>query len=201
MQDLSFPKLFRTSESARDNFLARLFGMFAEEPVRIWCRGDGSQYLDLGRPTIKKPNETRGATLDFTLQSRTTGKVFVAELKCELAFGNYGYLVLNSIAQIKRHVNDNKEAFRRFIDCSINAQSYIVSVSGRPVQIAGSILVWGSVSDEGRQAVIREYGFADVLSVEEIIRELLQNNNEEYKLFLEQRRNWCEELFRGLLDS
>lgn len=38
--------------------------------------------------------EESGHTLDFTLRNRETGKVFVAEMKCELEFKNYRYLRL-----------------------------------------------------------------------------------------------------------
>jgi hypothetical protein len=198
MEELSLKKLFRTSEPSRDNFLSRVFGMFAEEPVRIWCRSGDSQFRDLGRPKIKRPGETRGSTIDFALQSKATGKVYVAELKCELAFANYGYLVLTSVAQVNRHIYEKKEAFLRFIDCAKNPQRYVIHVGGKLVETAGSVLVWGSVSEQGRQAVMADYGFAGVLSVEEIIRDLLQKNNHEYKVFVEQRRKWCDELFSAL---
>jgi hypothetical protein len=48
-----FPMLFRSSSSARDKFLSRLFGIFSEEIVRIWCRAPDAPYEDLGRPTIR----------------------------------------------------------------------------------------------------------------------------------------------------
>ena len=203
MQEPSFLKLFKTSEPNRDNFLSRLFGMFAEEPVRIWCRCADSPYLDLGRPTIKRPGEIRGQTVDFALKSKATGEICIAELKCELAFENYGYLVLTSVAQVNRHVKERKEAFLRLIDCARNPQAYSYSIKVKnkpnPIKVAGSVLVWGSVTAEGREAVMAEYGFADVLSVEDIIRYLLQTKNLEYQEFVERRHRWCGELFGTLL--
>ncbi len=89
----SFGKFFQTTDSDRDNFLARLFGSFNEEPVRIWCRDPASPYEDLGRPTLVvagKPG--RGHTLDFTLRSRRDGLIFVAEMKCEITFENASLL-------------------------------------------------------------------------------------------------------------
>ena len=67
----SFRRFFQSADSDRDNFLARLFGSFNEEPVRIWCRDPDSPYEDLGRPTLTEAGEWgRGHTLDFALRSR-----------------------------------------------------------------------------------------------------------------------------------
>lgn len=200
---ISFVDVFKTSNSQRDNFLARLFAMFSEEPVRIWGESDDAAYEYLGRPTLKRPGESRGRTIDFALKSKGDGRVFVAELKCELAFQNYGYLVLNSVAQVQRHVKERKEAFVRFVDMARDPAAYAVSVTdrsgrSRPIDASGAILVWGSVTEEGRRAVMEEFGFTDVLSVEEIIGDLLRTENRAYLSFITERERWCSELFRAM---
>lgn len=180
---ISFVDVFKTSNAQRDNFLARVFAMFSEEPVRIWGESEEAQYEYIGRPTLKLPGESRGQTIDFAFRSKQDGRVFVAELKCELAFQNYCYLVLSSSNQVQRHVKERKEAFVRFVAMARNPKAYAVSVSdrsgrSRPVEASGAILVWGSVTDEGRRAVIEDFGFADVRSVEAIICDLLRPKTE-----------------------
>lgn len=203
---ISFVDVFKTSNTQRDNFLARVFAMFSEEPVRLWGESQDAPYEYIGRPTLKLAGESRGQTIDFALKSKQDGRVFVAELKCELAFQNYGYLVLTSVAQVQRHVNERKEAFVRFLAMARNPKAYAVSVSdrlgrARPVEASGAILVWGSMTDEGRRAVMEEFGFADVLSVEAIIGDLLRTENRAYTKFVEERERWCAELFRAMLGS
>lgn len=126
----SFASLFKSNDAARDNYLSRVFGMFSEEPIRIWSRCGDAPYLDLGRPTIRRPGVPNGSTIDFALQSRASGKIYPAELKCELAYSQYRYLSLTSSDQVRRHVKENKEAFARFIDCARNAVAYDVFVRG-----------------------------------------------------------------------
>lgn len=135
---VEFARLFKTGTPTRDNFLARVFGMFSEEPIRIWCRSETSPFIDLGRPSIRRPGETRGMAVDFALRSKVSGKVYVAELKCELALANYSYLAPTSASQVQRHLNETgKEAFRRFVDCAKNATSYQVFVEANPIEPVG----------------------------------------------------------------
>lgn len=197
-QPMCFADVFKAANSERDNFLARVFAMFSEEPIRIWGRSDDAPYEYLGRPTLKRLGEPRGSTIDFALKSKADGRIFVAELKCEIAFARYGYLVLNSVDQVQRHVNDGKEAFKRFLETACDPHAYTVSVAGRAVEPAGAILVWGSITNEGKKAVIDHFGFFDVLSVESVINELLRTNNQDFQSFVTQRRIWCDELFAAM---
>ncbi len=192
MSQITFEKVFH-SVSERDKFLSRLFGIFNEEIVRIWCRDPHSPYKDLGRPTVRLGEGKY--TLDFTLQSRQSGDIFVGELKCELEFQNYKYLTLNSPSQFAHH---DKEAFRIFLDFASNSTKYLVTTSGKRVNPIGSVLVWGSVTEDGRKSIMKEQGIYDILSLEEIIADLVKWDNHEYRLFIEERLAWCQYLFNAL---
>src|SRR6266496_4310513 len=95
--------LFRSSSSSRDKFLSRLFGIFSEDIVRIWCNDPRSPYENIGRPTIKPAVGGKGYTLDFALRREQTGAIFISEMKCELEYEGYKYLVLASPSQLKHH--------------------------------------------------------------------------------------------------
>lgn len=62
----SFERLFRSGNARADKFMSRLFGIFSEDIVRCWAKDPQCPYEDLGRPTLKRPDEKRGYTLDFT---------------------------------------------------------------------------------------------------------------------------------------
>jgi len=196
MSQISFDRIFKSTNPKQDKFLSRLFGIFSEDIVRTWCQDRRAPYQNLGRPTVRLRAERRGRTLDFTFQSRQDGRVFVGELKCELEFENYRYLTLTSSSQLDHHKG---EAFAKFRDIAKNPHKYKVTVDGKSISVAGSILVWGSVAADGRMTVIRENGFADVLSLEEIIADLLDWGNEGYRQLIEDRATWCQYLFRKLL--
>ncbi len=193
----TFQNLFHSAIPARDKFFSRLFGIFNEEIVRCWGRAPQAPYEEIGRPTIKPVGAKRGSTLDFTFRSKGDGRVYVAEMKCELEYENYRYLTLESPAQLDHHRKD-KDAFRVFLDVARSMNRYTVTVRGRPQTINGSILVWGRCSEQGRACVIAQHGLADILSLEAIISDLLIWHNQEYADLIKKYETWCRELIEGL---
>lgn len=192
---LSFEALFRSPSKARDKLLARVFGIFSEDVVRIWTGCDQAAYRNLGRPTVSGQGSTRGYTLDFALQSRHKQQTFVAELKCELEYRNYRYLRLTDVRQLEHHT---KPAFRVLLEAASDPTSVRVKISSKPVCINGAILVWGDASDEGIRHVIRDYGFADILTISSMIQDLNRWRPSAWEAFVRDRRQWTNELFDGL---
>jgi hypothetical protein len=181
--------------AARAKFLSRLFGVFSEEIILLWATDERAPYESLGRPTIKSAGDSRGHTLDFTLRERSTGRVFVAEMKCEIEYQGFRYFVLERLDQLEHHT---KPAFEALLRAAARAQDQTVYVGGKPVNTQGAILIWGSATPEGRKAVI-DSGFHDVLTVAEICRDLASWNHAGYRTLISHRREWSNELFSGLL--
>ncbi len=191
-----FESLFLTGDSRRDNIRSRLFGMFSEDIVRIWARDERAPYRDLGRPTLWSPTELGGATIDFTLERRADGRRFVAEQKAEFAFEGYRYLRLTEPQQLAHH--GTKGAFGCFLAMARTPDAYEARLNAKPVEVHGAILVWGAVSDEGRRSVMEHYGFADVLSLEEMVNDLNGWQNPEWAAKLAELRDWTSGLFDRL---
>jgi hypothetical protein len=190
-----FRKLFESDASDRDMFLARLFGIFNEEIVRIWCKAPWPQYCDLGRPRVIPPRGEKGYTLDFTLQSRQDGSIFVAEMKCWVGYQGYQYLTLRNTDQLAELEGP---AFKAFLEAARSPSRCTVSVNGSPQPICGAILIWGDVADSGRNDVKRTHKIAHVLSLKDIIDDLVSKEDQRYRRFLEERLEWCQHLFQGL---
>ena len=195
MADISFRDIFCSKRGDRDKFLSRIFGIFSEEIVRIWCTNPKSSYENLGRPVLKKTANERGLVLDFTLKSNTDGRVFIAEQKCELQYQNYKYLKLKSLSQLDHHKG---EAFTRFRDLAKNPSRYIVTANGKKVHSTGAILIWGSVDKNSVNMIKQETGIHDILSLEIIISDLLRWVDPEYQRLINEREKWCQELFTAL---
>lgn len=187
-----FEAFFRTADSTRDKYLARLLGLFSERIVHVWCACPEAPYEDLGRPTIYEPGQPRGSTIDFTLRNRASGRVYVAELKCELEYEGYRYLRLTGADQVSHHTST---AFRRFLRVAQKPSECVVRCNGKPLSVDGAVLVWGAVAPAGREAAMAEYAFADVLSVESMISDLRRWQPANWKVFLERYRRWTIELF------
>lgn len=135
----------------------------------------------------------RTHTLDFTLRHRESGRIFVAELKCELEFENYRYLRLNDPAQLR--LDQRPPAFHAFVELARAPTSYTVKVAGKPLTVDGSILIWGAVTHEGCDAVMAPNGFADVLSIEEMLRDLRLWGAASSRRRVEELRDWTSSLF------
>ncbi|WP_073068410.1 hypothetical protein [Paracoccus solventivorans] len=181
---------------ARAKFLSRLFGIFSENIVSIWADDPRARYENLGRPTVRSVGALRGYTLDFTFRERATGRVYVSEMKCEIEYQNFRYFVLERADQLAHH---QKPAFQAFRDAANRAPGQTVHVGGKVVDTDGAILVWGAITPAGQEAVMKEMGFYDVLSLERICEDLVGWRSERYIELLNTRRDWCNQLFCGLL--
>jgi hypothetical protein len=193
-----FHSIFKRAASpmARAKFLSRIFGIFSEEIVSLWACDDRAPYENLGRPTIKTPSDNRGHTLDFTFRERSSGNIYVVEMKCEIEYRNFKYFVLEKVEQLEHH---KKPAFDAFLKAARYSSDQTVHVEGKPINTHGAILIWGSVTSEGRKAVTASKGFHDVLSIADICSDLSSWNHEGYRALIAQRQQWCNELFVSLL--
>lgn len=186
-----FEDVFRSADTGRDNFLARLFGIFSEDVVRYWCRNPGAKYQNLGRPTVFTP-EGRWHTLDFTLRHRETKKTYASEMKCELAFEGYRYLRLVDCDQLTHHAG---AAFARFLELARPGHNLTVKTRGQVMHIDGAVLVWGALTREGADAVSEATGIADVLSVEEMLSDLHRWQDQAWTERVRVLGGWSHELF------
>jgi hypothetical protein len=203
---MDFNKMFRHEGlRSQDKFLSRLFGIFSEEIVRIWASDETvAPYRDLGRPTVKTQlevkNRGRGCTFDFALEEKKSGRKFICEQKCELEFENYRYLELKKPEQLEHH--EKNLAFRRFLDIGKDPRKYQVFLKGRQIEkVHGIVLIWGKVSEAGRKEVKERYHINDVLSLEDIINDLVVWGSNSYLVMIREKQKWCKDLFHNLVSS
>jgi hypothetical protein len=193
----AFERLFRTDTAARDNYRSRLFALFSEEVVRFWASNERATYRFIGRPTLWLGKEF--ATIDFALQRRSDGRLFVAEQKAELAWAGYSQLRLHSPAQVDRH--RGKRAFDWFLDMAASPNRYLVKIDGRQTPVDGAILVWGAVTNDGRSAAMGSFGFADVLSLETMLSDLKAWEDVDWRSRVVELRTWTSGLFDDLIEE
>ena len=78
-----------------------MFALFSEDVVRHWVGCEKAPYRDLGRPVLWDEHGSRYHVLDFTLERRSDGAQFVAEMKCEIECEGYRYLTLKDVSQLQ----------------------------------------------------------------------------------------------------
>ncbi|MDH5630791.1 MAG: hypothetical protein OEY96_11630 [Gammaproteobacteria bacterium] len=197
---MDFKKLFISEElpykgrSRRDKFLSRVFGIFNEEIIRIWCKNERSSYVNLGRPTVYDV-DGKNFTLDFLLKDKD-GNLFLSEMKCEIEYQKYKYLVLEDPKQLEHH--RKKRAFQIFIEMASNPNKHLVKCNSEEVHVSGAILIWGKVSDGGRKLVEENFKLSGVISTESVIKDLIEWKDESYLDFISEYNSWCNELFSSL---
>lgn len=179
----------------RDKFIARLLGIFNEDIVKCWCSAARAPYRDLGRPRVQGPDSPKPCTLDFTLESKKDGRRFVTEMKCWVEYQGYRHLTLEHPEQLEEM---DSPAFRAFLQSAKQPSLCSVTVNGTPQNVDGAILIWGNVSATGRTAVMRATGLHTVLSLRDIVDDLVAWKDPRYYSFLDERLEWCEQLFAGL---
>lgn len=127
---------------------------------------------------------------------------YVVELKSELEYQKYKFLKLEDTSQLKHH--QKKNAFNRFLNMAKNPNAYIVTINDNSnnkkieLDVSGAILVWGSLTESGRTKVKNEFGFKDILSLENMISDLIIWEDSQYYELIEDRSNWSQELYNAL---
>ena len=117
LEELNKDRLQRCKDDTRckkEKFISRLFGIFNEEIVSIWCNNKKSHYRNLGRPTLYI--DGRHFTLDFTFEDRNK-KRYIVEMKSELQYEKFKYMVLSNGSNVnyfQQHLK--KKAFQLFVD-------------------------------------------------------------------------------------
>lgn len=184
--------LFQDGSPEKGSFLSRVFGIFNEEIIRIWARDEKSPYnIHERRPILYEGS--RSYTLDFLFEKNS--ELFVSEMKCEIQYQNYKYWRLTNPKQLEHHLS--KRAFELFLQLSRDSHSVPVK-AGEPIEVKGTVLVWGSATPAGITAVRDHFGISDVLTVESCVHDLLEWNNLEYRALLREREQWLLSLFNGL---
>jgi hypothetical protein len=172
-------------------------GLFSERIIDVWTRTNASPYSNIGRPTLKeRPEGKDRSTLDFLFQNKKNEKRYIVEMKCWLEYDNYRFLSLNDPSQLTKI---HSASFRRFLCMARQPDSYRVKSGQQFYEVNGSILVWGKVSQDASKKIKTHFGFADVISLESVINDLVHQRNKEYADLITRYSGQCRFLFDALL--
>lgn len=197
-REKSLEEVFRSDEPGRGAFLSRLFAFFSEEVVRHWAACEQAPYRDVGRPVVWD-EAGKYHVLDFTLERKSDGARLVTEMKCEIEFQNYRFLILVDGTEVEHHLAG--AAFQKLLRIAADPKSLRVTIGGREQDVAGAALVWGVVAPEGKEAAMARYGFSEVLAVEDMLRDLASWQPKSWAEFTATRKRWADELFDWLTYS
>jgi hypothetical protein len=70
-----------------------------------------------------------------------------------------------------------------------------VTEQGLTTHVRGAVLVWASVTPDGRQATIERFQFADVLGLDAMVADLAEQRPQTWLHYVEARRRVSHDLF------
>lgn len=199
---MNFKNLFTNSSETRNNFLARVFGVFSEEIVKFWLANENCPYLSCGRPTIFDSNNKKVALLDFTIRSKNDNKLFIVEQKNLIAFkkGTLRFMS-NDEAFNKNFLKWSRDKAKQTVAWNLFLNpltEYQVKVKGEEIVNFGKILIWPSFDENKKNSMISQLAIDEILSLEIIHAQLITWKDPKYQDWINARIRWTEELFDQL---
>jgi hypothetical protein len=190
---MSFHALFHPQDPERSRFLNGLFSLFARDIIRCWSSDKNAPYTNLGKPTLRQGRASRGHPLDFAFEESRRKQVYAVIMYCDPLDDT----PLKDAAQIDQL--RSTRTFAAFLEAAQNPAPYTLAVGSADYPAAGSILIWGTLESKKARAVLRKtYAFHDILSLENIIADLLLWQNRDFQMLLDRRMLWCHDFIRGL---
>ncbi len=113
-------------------------------------------------------------------------------LKCDPAADK----TLSDPAQIKQA--NNTKTFAMFLDAASNPDKYQIATGSETYPASGSILIWSGVESKMGRTSKKAFSFYDILSLEQIIADLIAWHNRDFHMLLDHRVAWSHDLFKGL---
>ncbi|MBZ0300202.1 MAG: hypothetical protein K8J31_10690 [Anaerolineae bacterium] len=190
---MTFNSLFHPTDPDRSRFLNGLFNLFARDVIRCWTTDPQCAYTNLGKPTLRQTGAARGSPLDFAFQERRKQQVFAVVMLSDPLDNT----PLKDPAQIEAF--RSTRTFAAFLEAAQKPADFTLGIGSSEYPAAGSILIWSSFESKKTRAVIRKtYAFQDVLSLEDIVRDLIQWQNRDFQMLLDRRAAWCYDFFRSI---
>lgn len=184
------------------NFISRFFGIFAEEIVKIWAENCNSEYDNLGRPSrydsendycFKISGESNSncdayiySNITYDFLFKKNDEYFIVEQKNELSYQNFKNMILNNSNMIED--KKAKKSFEKFIEIPNETIKFFYDNDTK--YIKGKILIWGSLTEDCDELenIKNEYGIYEILSLEEIIENLIEWNDDAFEEFLNNKK-------------
>jgi len=117
-------------------------------------------------------------------------------MKCWTSYEKYRHLTLRDASQLEPL--RKQKSFDQFLEFTHSPDKYVVAVNSKSQLANGSILIWATCTKDGCASSIAKYGIYDVLSLEDIVDNLLHWGSLPFIELINQREKWCYELFNGL---
>jgi hypothetical protein len=198
---MNFESIYKKLQKEDKPFIAKMFGIIGEEIVSIWLRNSKCQYMDTGRPTVYS-GKTK-ATLDFTFLDKSSNRCYMVEQKNLLSYHNEKLRKITNTkdfwgsfdkwSNAKQKSTDAWDIFLKFPKNTILKQK-----RNEQTKIWGRILIWGSCDEAGRKKMMKKFHFYDILSLENIVKDLMVWKDVEYVKWRSNKNHLVNNIFDNL---
>jgi len=196
--------------SERNNFLARIMGIFGEKIAGCWFENEKSGYDNLGRPTIHWTynGQKKWVTLDFLINKKESGEIYLVEQKNFFAYqeGKLRKINNDNFPFAYKKWSDKKKsgAWEIFTELSKNIdlqKEFKITTKETKDEnhkISGTILIWSDVDESYKNVFCAKYGFSDIIGLTQMIKDLNQWEDHKYIDFISEKERWIQDLFNWL---
>lgn len=198
--------LYSKENKLKVNFLSRIYGVFSEEIVKIWCDNENNKEFEyIGKPHINIGNR-KPLELDHLLKSKNT--YFIVEQKNFHGYKNGKLASMEDTDSFfknfetwskEKSKNQKSKAWDIFINFREHPKE--VKYNGESFPDIKTLLIWSKGTPEGKRKFIENSGIgvSEVLFLLDIKNDLIQWDDQKYKELIKGKKEWIDELFNDLL--
>lgn len=193
----------------KQNFLARIMGIFGEKIAGYWFENGKSCYDNLGRPTIHWTDngKKKRVTLDFLINKKESDEIYLVEQKNFFAYQKGKLRTIKDNCGFtdayhkwsKSKLNQPSGAWKIFNDLPKDFTIKTKNSKYENHHITGTVLIWSDVDESYKNKFCKKYGFSDIIGLTKMIHDLNKWEDKNYYDFIYEKEEWLQELFNWLL--
>jgi len=86
------------------------------------------------------------------------------------------------------------------LDIANNVNDYNIETDKKVIKISGIILIWGKITKDYKiiNEIKNTYNIKDILSLENMINTMLENNHQEYINYINEKKEWVNTFINNI---
>ena len=86
------------------------------------------------------------------------------------------------------------------MDIANNVNDYNIETDKKVIKISGIILIWGKITKDYKiiNEIKNTYNIKDILSLENMINTMLENNHQEYINYINEKKEWVNTFINNI---
>jgi len=188
IDELLVPEISNDEIAAK--FRARVLGLFYEKVIRKFLEVQYGEKNVLKQDYRKGTYNNKRKAIDFVIKKGN--RLLIAEAKCWPAYRNGQFRKLRDDDSLLEKIK-GATGGSLMKDDFVEKYQYIDG-EGEKHNVQGKILIWWDYEKKDEKAILEKLKLEKIYS----IKEILTNNNKNWKDIVDDYKKWIDELFEAL---